>query len=183
MTTSLDIERGCELLCIFPVAGKYTNGQSYKTIGHRSCGHVRSTRLGGDECMRCVCREQWSAETGVQSMRYIDAFNHFFPKRIYELLLASPAGQKDLGKRMRGIPALYDVDERLRVVESFPDYSQVICLGMPSLDRLAGPARHARVGAHRQRRSRRAGGEASRSFRRLCGLAADERARGGRARS
>ena len=40
---------------------------------------------------------------------------------------------------MRGIPALYDVDERLRVVESFPDYSQVLCLGMPSLDRLAGP--------------------------------------------
>jgi predicted TIM-barrel fold metal-dependent hydrolase len=41
---------------------------------------------------------------------------------------------------MRGIPALYDIDERLRVVESFPDYSQVICLGMPAIDRLAGPA-------------------------------------------
>jgi uncharacterized protein len=72
-------------------------------------------------------------------MRYIDAFNHFFPKRIYELMLQSPAGQKDLGKRMRGIPALYDVEERLRVVETFPDYSQVICLGMPALDRLTGP--------------------------------------------
>ena len=73
-------------------------------------------------------------------MRYIDAFNHFFPKRIYELMLQSPAGQKDLGKRMRGIPALYDIDERLRVVDSFPDYSQVICLGMPAIDRLTGPA-------------------------------------------
>ena len=73
-------------------------------------------------------------------MRYIDAFNHFFPRRIYELLLQSPAGQKDLGKRMRGIPALYEIDERLRVVESFPDYSQVICLGMPAIDRLASPA-------------------------------------------
>ena len=48
-------------------------------------------------------------------MRYIDAFNHFFPKRIDELMVASPAGQRDLGKRMRGIPALYDIDERLRV--------------------------------------------------------------------
>ena len=65
-------------------------------------------------------------------MRYIDAFNHFFPGRIYELLLQSSAGQKDLGKRMRGIPELYEIDERLRVVESFPDYSQVICLGMPA---------------------------------------------------
>ena len=39
-------------------------------------------------------------------MRYIDAFNHFFPKRYYEALLETPAGAKDLGKRMRGIPAL-----------------------------------------------------------------------------
>src|SRR6266536_4215672 len=72
-------------------------------------------------------------------MRYIDAFNHFFPKRIYELMLESPAGQKDLGKRMRGIPALYDIEERLRVVDSFPDYTQIICLGMPAIDRLTGP--------------------------------------------
>ena len=38
-------------------------------------------------------------------MRYIDAFNHFFPKRFYELLLESPAAQKDLGKRIRGNPS------------------------------------------------------------------------------
>ena len=76
-------------------------------------------------------------------MRYIDAFNHFFPKRIYELMLQSPAGQRDLGKRMQGIPALYDVEERLRVVDSFPDYTQVICLGMPAIDRLTGPDRSA----------------------------------------
>jgi hypothetical protein len=66
-------------------------------------------------------------------MRYIDAFNHFL------LMLQSPAGQKDLGKRMQGIPALYDVEERLGVVDSFPDYTQVICLGMPAIDRLTGP--------------------------------------------
>ena len=52
-------------------------------------------------------------------MRYIDAFNHFFPKRYYEALLETPAGAKDLGKRMRGIPALSDIDLRLRIVESF----------------------------------------------------------------
>src|SRR5215471_7145834 len=75
----------------------------------------------------------------IEDMRYIDVFNHFFPKRIYELMLESPAGQKDLGKRMRGIPALYDIEERLRVVDSFPDYTQIICLGMPAIDRLTGP--------------------------------------------
>ncbi len=43
-------------------------------------------------------------------MRYIDAFNHFFPKRYYEALLETPAGAKDLGKRVRGIPALSDLE-------------------------------------------------------------------------
>src|SRR5665811_1373036 len=53
------------------------------------------------------------------TMRYIDAFNHFFPKRFFDGLVETPAAQKDMGKRVRGIPALYDIDERLRVVDSF----------------------------------------------------------------
>ncbi len=46
-------------------------------------------------------------------MRTIDAFNHFFPKRYYDALLETPAGAKDLGKRVRGIPALSDIDLRI----------------------------------------------------------------------
>src|SRR5262245_31075066 len=72
-------------------------------------------------------------------MRYIDAFNHFNPKRYFEALLKSPAGQKDIGKRVRSIPALWDLDLRIKVVEQFPDYTQVLSLGMPMLDRLWGP--------------------------------------------
>jgi predicted TIM-barrel fold metal-dependent hydrolase len=73
-------------------------------------------------------------------MRYIDCFNHFFPKRFFEGVLRTPAAQKDMGKRVRGIPALFDLDERLRVVDSFPEYSQILSLSMPALDRLWGPA-------------------------------------------
>src|SRR5579871_1468396 len=72
-------------------------------------------------------------------MRYIDAFNHFFPKRFFAGVLETPASQKDMGKRIRGIPALFDLDERQRVVDSFPDYSQILSLGMPAIDRLWGP--------------------------------------------
>ena len=72
-------------------------------------------------------------------MRYIDAFNHFSPKRYFDALLESPAGQKDIGKRVRGIPALYDLDLRLKVVDQFPDYTQVLSLGLPMVDRLWGP--------------------------------------------
>ena len=72
-------------------------------------------------------------------MRIIDAFNHFNPKRYHEELLQSPAGQKDIGKRVRGIPALWDLDRRLQVVDEFTDYTQVLSLGMPMVDRLWGP--------------------------------------------
>jgi len=72
-------------------------------------------------------------------MRYIDAFNHFFPKRFFAGVLETPAAQKDMGKRVRGIPALYDLDKRLAIVDSFPDYSQILSLSMPAIDRLWGP--------------------------------------------
>ena len=72
-------------------------------------------------------------------MRYIDAFNHFFPKRYYDALLETPAAAKDLGKRVRGIPALSDIDLRLRVVEQFPDYTQLLSHGLPPMERLWGP--------------------------------------------
>ena len=72
-------------------------------------------------------------------MRYIDAYNHFFPKRYYEALLETPAGQKDLGKRVRGIPALSDIDLRLRIIDQFDDYTQVVSHGLPSVERLWGP--------------------------------------------
>src|SRR6202046_4689764 len=75
---------------------------------------------------------------GRKRMRYIDAFNHFFPKRYYDALLETPAGAKDLGKRVRGIPALSDIDIRLKVVEMFDDYSQLLSHGLPPMERLWG---------------------------------------------
>ena len=59
-------------------------------------------------------------------MRIIDAYNHFFPRRYFEAFLESPAAAKDLGKRVRGIPALFDLDCRLRVIDQFEDYAQVL---------------------------------------------------------
>jgi uncharacterized protein len=75
----------------------------------------------------------------VRSVRYIDAYNHFFPKRYYEALLETPAGARDLGKRVQGIPALSDLELRRRVVSMFEDYTQVLSLGLPAVERLWGP--------------------------------------------
>src|SRR6516162_1241905 len=72
-------------------------------------------------------------------MRIIDAYNHFFPRRYFDALLESPAAAKDLGKRVCGIPALFDLDCRLRVVDQFEDYAQVLSHGLPPLERLFAP--------------------------------------------
>ncbi|WP_424139851.1 amidohydrolase family protein [Roseomonas chloroacetimidivorans] len=74
-------------------------------------------------------------------MRYIDAFNHFFPKRLWDRMLASEGQARNIGTRMRNIPAIYDLDVRFKVMDRFShhDYTQVISLGMPPLDQLGGP--------------------------------------------
>lgn len=74
-------------------------------------------------------------------MRYIDTFNHFFPERLWQAMLESEGTIRDIGQRMRGIPAIYDLDERFRVMDGFADknYTQVLSLGMPPLESLGDP--------------------------------------------
>ena len=69
----------------------------------------------------------------------IDIFNHIFPKAFFDKMLELAPDQKDIGKRVRGVPALYDLDERFRVMDQFEEYVQVICLASPPLEALAGP--------------------------------------------
>ena len=113
-------------------------------------------------------------------MRYIDAFNHFFPKRYYDALLETPAGSKDLGKRVRGIPALSDLDLRLRIVEQFENYSQVLSHGLPPIERLWGPDKSPEMAKIANDGLAEVVAKHPEAFRRLVGAVADERAGGGR---
>ena len=74
-------------------------------------------------------------------MRYIDAFNHFFPQALWDKMLASEGAARDIGKRMRAIPCIFDLDRRLQVMDMFSqhEYQQVLSLGMPPLDAMASP--------------------------------------------
>lgn len=71
-------------------------------------------------------------------MPYIDAFTHFFPQNIYEAMFLN-SEIPDIGKRMRDLAAISDIDTRLRILDNFSDYRQVICLGMPPIEAVAGP--------------------------------------------
>jgi predicted TIM-barrel fold metal-dependent hydrolase len=75
-------------------------------------------------------------------MRYVDAFNHFFPKKYFEKMLEVAGDHKDIGKRVRGVPCLHDLDVRFEVMDQFRqhDYVQVLSLPSPPIELMAdGP--------------------------------------------
>jgi predicted TIM-barrel fold metal-dependent hydrolase len=74
-------------------------------------------------------------------MRFLDAFNHYFPQAMWDRMLSEEGAARDIGKRMRNIPCIFDLPTRERTVDLFRkdhDYQQVLSLGMPPLDIIAG---------------------------------------------
>ncbi len=69
----------------------------------------------------------------------IDIFNHIFPKIYYDKMMAVNPDLADIGKRVRNVPVLVDLEARFRVMDMFDEYVQVICLPAPPLERIAGP--------------------------------------------
>ncbi|MGX1097775.1 amidohydrolase family protein [Amorphus sp. MBR-141] len=72
-------------------------------------------------------------------MRYIDAFNHFFPDRLWQRIQSLEGAGAGIGKRMQNVPAIFDLDTRFRVMDRFSDYTQIISLGMPPLEAMGPP--------------------------------------------
>lgn len=69
----------------------------------------------------------------------IDAYTHFIPKPFLDKTAQMAGNYQDIGKRMRGIPVIHDLDLRRRLVDSFPDYAQILSYPMPPIEQLAGP--------------------------------------------
>ena len=73
-------------------------------------------------------------------MRKIDIFTHIYPRAFYDKLMRVAGDFKDVGKRSRGVPMLYDLDERFRVMDRFADYQQVLSLPTPPLEAMGNQA-------------------------------------------
>jgi len=69
----------------------------------------------------------------------LDIFNHIFPKIFYDKMMEVNPNLEDIGKRVRGVPVLYDLEERFRCMDLFEDYAQILCLASPPLEIIAGP--------------------------------------------
>ncbi len=70
----------------------------------------------------------------------IDIFNHVLPEIFFAEFLRIAPGLKDMGKRSRNLPVIWDVDARFRMMDEFgPDYRQVISLASPPIESFAEP--------------------------------------------
>ena len=71
----------------------------------------------------------------------LDIFCHVLPKRYFDRLQQiSNDRAANLLKRTAPIRSLWDVETRLRVIEPFDDYAQIISLAAPPLESLGEPA-------------------------------------------
>lgn len=64
----------------------------------------------------------------------IDMFCHIFPKTFYDRMLTISGKGEYMQKRIRGIPALTNLDVRFKFMDAFGDYQQVISLAAPPLE-------------------------------------------------
>jgi aminocarboxymuconate-semialdehyde decarboxylase len=71
---------------------------------------------------------------------YLDVFNHFMPKAIFERLSELVPGHIALSA-FPELPTLWDVDARLRMLDEFDGLQQVPSLANPPIEMLAPPDR------------------------------------------
>lgn len=67
----------------------------------------------------------------------IDVAAHILPDRYYARLQQMPGFY--MSRRIKGIPALWDLGARFRIMDRFTEYQQVLSLAIPPLDRLGPP--------------------------------------------
>ncbi len=71
------------------------------------------------------------------SFPLIDIYCHIYPEAFFaEMSKISPQTQ-NLGKRLRTITKLFDLDERFREMDQFGDYRQIISLPNPPIEEIA----------------------------------------------
>ena len=67
-------------------------------------------------------------------MMKIDVFNHFFPEPFFKKWEDVAPDDKNLVKRMRDIPAVYNLDIRFNQMDKFENYVQILSLPSPPME-------------------------------------------------
>jgi aminocarboxymuconate-semialdehyde decarboxylase len=77
-----------------------------------------------------------------ETLMRIDAYTHFFPKTFFDKLTEGAADYKDMGKRVRSLPALYDIGVRKKIVDGHKDYQQILVYPQPPVEEFAKNPAH-----------------------------------------
>src|SRR5688572_3364331 len=75
----------------------------------------------------------------------IDLFCRILPTAYFERMTALSTRGAYMQKRVRGIPAMVDLDERFRMMDLFGDYRQVLSLAAPPIEALGSPGQTAEL--------------------------------------
>ena len=69
----------------------------------------------------------------------IDIYCHIFPERFFaEMTKVTPMAM-NLGKRLRSITKLFDLDARFKEMDDYGDYRQIVSLPNPPIEEIAAP--------------------------------------------
>lgn len=71
---------------------------------------------------------------------FIDIYTHIFPNAFYERMESVAPNLENIGKRMRSVTMLHDLDARFRLMDQFDDYRQIISLPNPPIEDYTEPA-------------------------------------------
>jgi uncharacterized protein len=69
----------------------------------------------------------------------IDIFPHILPKKYFEAIQSTGPKGMLMAKRIVNVKPLHDVDTRLRIMDEYDNYQQVLTLGAPAIEAVAGP--------------------------------------------
>lgn len=69
----------------------------------------------------------------------IDIYCHIYPDRFFQEMTRVSPQLENLGKRLRSVKKLFDLDERFREMDAFGDYRQIISLPNPPIEDIARP--------------------------------------------
>ena len=73
------------------------------------------------------------------SERKIDIYNHVMPRAVADRIQELAPGRGDMVKRVTSIPMLYDIEARIRMMDRWPGYQQVLTLSNPPIETMPVP--------------------------------------------
>ena len=71
---------------------------------------------------------------------FIDIYTHIFPGDFFDHMSKAAPRLENIGKRMKAVTELHDLDARFRTMDRLGDYRQIISLPNPPIEEITDPA-------------------------------------------